>query len=183
MEVSERLGTVRAIHQEATERALFFQHAEQLSLGGRAVQIDGQELVSFSSCSYLGLEAHPALIEATIEATRRYGTQFSSSRGYLSAPMYAELEASLGELFGGHALVTSSTSIGHQVALPVLVTEKDAIVLDHQVHHSVHVAANLARQNGATVELVRHNALHRAVEERAEAADVQSGGGRYAAME
>lgn len=164
MEMSERLDTVRAIHAEATSRALFFQHAEQLELGGRTVLIDGKEMVSFSSCSYLGLEAHPALIDGTIAATRRYGTQFSSSRGYLSAPMYAELEAALGTLFGGHTMVTSSTSIGHQVAIPALITEKDALVMDHQVHHSVHSAASLARQNGATVELVRHNALHRAVE-------------------
>ncbi|MFT4980162.1 MAG: 7-keto-8-aminopelargonate synthetase-like enzyme, partial [Myxococcota bacterium] len=148
MEVSEFLATVRSLHASAEQRELFFQHTEALQLGGRGVRVAGRELVSFSSCSYLGLEHHPALIEGTIEATRKFGTQFSSSRGYLSAPLYPELEAALGEIFDGHVLVTASTSIGHQVALPVLVTEKDAIVLDHQVHHSVHIAANLARQGG-----------------------------------
>jgi 7-keto-8-aminopelargonate synthetase-like enzyme len=78
--------------------------------------------------------------------------------------LYDSLEAKLSTLFGGHALVTSSTTLAHQIALPVLVTEKDAIVLDHQVHYSVHMGATLARAGGARVDIVRHNQLEDAVE-------------------
>ncbi len=164
MEASEYLSTVHAIHSEARRRGLYFQDTQDHTLRGREVTVQGRRLTSFASCSYLGLEHHPKLVAAVKDAVERWGTQFSASRGYLSAPPYAELEEKLGELFGGHCLVTSSTTLGHQVALGVLLTEKDAIVLDHQVHYSVHMAATLARASGARVEVVRHNRLERAEE-------------------
>jgi 7-keto-8-aminopelargonate synthetase-like enzyme/predicted N-acyltransferase len=164
VETSEYLSTVQSLHEEAKRRGLFFQTCSDAELHGRHVTIDDRRVVSFSSCSYLGLERHPRLVAAVHDMVDRYGTQFSSSRGYLSAPPYAELEEKLSRIFGGHALVTSSTTLGHQVALGVLATEKDAIVLDHQVHHSVHMAATLARAGGATVEIVKHGELDRSLE-------------------
>src|SRR3954469_23759429 len=101
METSEYLTTVESLHGEARRRGLFFQTCADTPLSGRKVTIQDREVVSFSSCSYLGLERHPALIEGVHRAVDRYGTQFSSSRGYLSAPLYDELEAKLSELFGG----------------------------------------------------------------------------------
>lgn len=159
MNSSEYLSVVGSIHEEARRRGVFFQVVEGETLRGRTIQLGGRELTSFASCSYLGLEFHPALEDGVVDAVHRYGTQFSSSRGYLSAPPYRELEARLGELFGGFAMVTSSTSLGHQSVLPALATEKDAIVLDNQAHHSMQTAATLAQARGATVETVRHREL------------------------
>lgn len=164
MEASEFLGTVDAVHGEARSRGLFFRTLEDQRLVGRRITLDGREVLSFSSCSYLGLEHHPRLLAGVHDATDRFGTQLSASRGYISCPLYEELEDGLSQLFGGHALVTSSTTIAHQVALPVLATERDAIVLDHQVHHSVHMGATLARAAGATVKVVRHNHLAQAID-------------------
>tara|TARA_B100001989_G_scaffold253329_1_gene240028 strand:+ start:5268 stop:7532 length:2265 start_codon:yes stop_codon:yes gene_type:complete len=65
-------------------------------------------------------------------------------------------------MFNGHALVSSSTTLGHQSALPVLATEKDALVLDHQVHTSVHLASKLVRSGGGDVRLVKHGHLEKA---------------------
>lgn len=165
METSEFLDTVDRIHTEAVERGLYFQVAGDQPIRDRTIQIGGRDVTSFSSCSYLGLEHHPALVAGVVEAVQRYGTQFSSSRGYVSAPAYAELEHLLGQIFGGHVLVTSSTSLGHQSALPVLLTERDAMVMDHQVHHSVQVAARLAQAGGARISVVRHGQLEKAVDE------------------
>ena len=165
MEISQCLEALSQVHSEARARGVYFRDAEGSSLSGRDVRIGGQSMVSFSSCSYLGLEHHPALVDGVVEATRSYGTQFSSSRGYLSAPLYEELEALLSQMFGGHALVTSSTTLGHQSVLTALLTEKDGIVMDHQVHHSVQMAARLAQAAGAKVAIVRHNELERAAAE------------------
>lgn len=165
LEAKEGLALLNEdMHAEARRRELFFQTCDDIPLTERRIQINGKELLSFSSCSYLGLERHPALIQGVHEAVERYGTQFSASRGYVSAPRYDELEESLSELFGGSALVTSSTSIGHQITLPVLVTEKDAIVMDHQIHYSVQMAGTLLRAAGARVEIVRHSEHARALE-------------------
>ncbi len=62
--------------------------AEDERLDGRHLQIRGRRLLAFTSCSYLGLELDPRLIEASVDAVRRYGTQFSASRTYVSAPPY-----------------------------------------------------------------------------------------------
>jgi 7-keto-8-aminopelargonate synthetase-like enzyme len=64
-------------------------------------------------------------------------------------------------MFGGHVLVTPTTSLGHLATLPVLVESTDAVLLDHQVHASVQMAANQLRVKGATVELIRHNNMER----------------------
>jgi len=165
MEISHFLDTMCQIHGEARRRGLFYRTCTDDELKGRTLHLDGRELISFSSCSYLGLEFHPDLIAGVHKAVDAYGTQFSSSRGYVSAPPYEELESQLNQIFNGHSLVTSSTSLGHQSAITALLTEEDAIVMDHQVHYSVQLAARLAQANGATVSLVRHNQLDRAIDE------------------
>lgn len=164
MEASEFVGTVAAMHEQGLARRLFFQHGQDASLRDRRLTLGGQEVVSWASCSYLGLEFHPALIRGVHDAVDRFGTQFSSSRGYVSSPQYAELEGLLGELFGGHVLATPTTTLGHQAALATLVTEKDGLVFDHQVHASLQVAATLARANGAKVAMIRHGEFDKAIE-------------------
>lgn len=146
---------------EAVGKGLLQLTPDDAAFDGRTISLDGRSLVNFGSCSYLGLELDPRLREATIDAVTRYGTQFSSSRAYLSSPQYAELEALLDEVFGGHALVVPTTTLGHLATLPVLVESTDAVLLDHQVHASVQMAANQLRVKGATVELIRHNDLER----------------------
>jgi 7-keto-8-aminopelargonate synthetase-like enzyme/predicted N-acyltransferase len=164
MEASERIATVDSIHQEAIQHGLYFLNPDDSQLHGRTFHLNGRELLAFVSCSYLGLEHHPQLIEGTVQAVRRYGTQFSATRGFVSAPPYRELEELISEILGGYALVCSSTSLGHQSALGVLATERDAIVLDHQAHYSIHQAAQLSRTSGCRVEIVRHGELERALD-------------------
>ncbi len=125
------------------------------------VTLEGASRINFGSCSYLGLELDPRMKEATIDAVLRYGTQFSSSRAYMSSPQYVELEALLSEMFGGYAVATPTTSLGHLAALPVIVESSDAVLLDHQVHASVQTAANQLRLKGCPVELIRHNNMER----------------------
>ncbi|APR76505.1 2-amino-3-ketobutyrate coenzyme A ligase [Minicystis rosea] len=161
MEASERIATIDSIHQEAIRHGLYFLDPDDEELHGRTFSLEGRELLSFASCSYLGLEHHPDLVAGVVRAVTRYGTQFSATRGFVSAPPYAELEALMSEVLGGHALVCSSTSLGHQSALGVLATEKDAIVLDHQAHYSIQQAAQLTRTAGCQVEIVRHGELDR----------------------
>ncbi len=164
MEASERNATVDSIHEEAIQHGIYFLNPDDQELHGRTLTLKGQELLSFASCSYLGLEQHPQLVEGVIRAARRYGTQFSATRVFVSAPPYVELEALMSELLGGYAIVCSSTSLGHQSALGVLATEKDAIVLDHQAHYSIQQAAQLARTGGCHVEIVKHGELERALD-------------------
>ena len=118
----ERLAILDEVLTEAAGKGLLQLSPDDAGpLDGRTLSLNGREVVSFGSCSYLGLELDPRMKQATIDAVLRYGTQFSSSRGYLSSPQYIELEALLSEMFGGHVLVTPTTSLGHLSVLPVLV--------------------------------------------------------------
>ena len=133
--------------------------AEDERLGGRTVRIHDRDLINFASCSYLGLELDPHVISGVVDAATRYGSQFSSSRVFVSAPAYEQLEQQLVEIFGGDAIATPSTTLGHLATLPVLVGPDDAALLDHHVHNSVQMAAKLVGCAGSTVEMVRHHDL------------------------
>lgn len=148
-------------------RGILHNNVEDTVLDGRHITIAGQQLINFGSCSYLGLEMHPAMKAAVRDAVDRFGTQFSSSRSYASAPMYREAEESLAEIFGRPTIITPSTTMGHIAAMPTLIGSRDVLLLDHQVHHSVQTAAKLVQAGGAKVELIPHNDL-RTLERRLE---------------
>lgn len=131
--------------------------AQGVPYDGQHVVIDGQPLLNFGGCSYLGLELRPELRAGAIEATERYGTQFSFSRVFLESPLYRDLETELAAMTGGHPLVTPSTTLGHIAALPVLIQPRDAVLIDQFAHASVQTAASLVR--GVEVETLRHSRL------------------------
>ena len=124
---------------------------------GRQVAFDGFQCLNFGSCSYLGLHEHPALIEGTIEAVRRFGTQFSFSRAYLSSNLYEELESLLEVITGRQVVVGASTTLCHLSALPVLVRDADAVIIDQFAHASLYMATETL--GSTTVTRVRHSRL------------------------
>ncbi|HLK90472.1 MAG TPA: aminotransferase class I/II-fold pyridoxal phosphate-dependent enzyme [Polyangia bacterium] len=124
---------------------------------GRHVAFDQRRCLNFGYCSYMGLHEHPALIEGTIDAVKRFGTQFSLSRAYLSSSLYEELESLLEELTGRHVVVGASTTLCHLSALPVLVRETDAVVIDQFAHASLYMATETL--GSTTVVRVRHSRL------------------------
>ena len=144
---------------DGVRRGMLHNVAEDERLDGRTILLRGRRLVNFGSCSYLALETHPAMRAGVIDAVERYGTQFSSSRAFLSAPAYAGAERALAALFGRETILTPSTTLGHLAALPTVVESGDVLLLDHQVHHSVQIAAKLAQAQGTRVELIPHNDL------------------------
>jgi 7-keto-8-aminopelargonate synthetase-like enzyme len=163
-ESSSRLDLLDSAVTQAVRRGIAQRSAEDGVLEGRTIRLDGRDLLYFASCSYLGLELDPRLRRGAIEATLRYGTQFSSSRVYVSAPLYPELEALLERIFEAPVVVCPSTTLGHLCAIPTLVAENDAVVMDHQVHHSVQTACAQVRAAGTHVELLRHGRIDLLVE-------------------
>jgi 7-keto-8-aminopelargonate synthetase-like enzyme len=149
---SRLLDVCDGIGQLARSLGLGLLEAEDSQLDGRTIRLDGRSLLNFCSCSYLGLELDPRLIEGAIDATRRFGTQFSMSRAFVSAPQYSELEGLLSELFGGPTLVLPSTTLATAAALPSLLGEGDAVLLDQRVHMSVRLVSALLEPMGVHLE-------------------------------
>src|SRR5262252_2977214 len=162
IDISDRLRLVEEMFRLMGSRGLVHRTAEDERADGRTVTLDGHRLIHFASCSYLGLETDRRLKDAACQAIERYGTQFASSRAYLSAPLYAELESHLAQMTGGlPVVVTQTTSLGHLAALPVLVGERDAVLCDIKVHASVQAVLPTLRQTGVKCEFVQHNRIDR----------------------
>ena len=67
---------------------------------GPRVTINGRERDYFAGCSYLGLQNHPDLVAAAIDALTRYGLGTATSRGgYGEHPVYVALEAAAARYF------------------------------------------------------------------------------------
>jgi 7-keto-8-aminopelargonate synthetase-like enzyme len=130
---------------------------ENEEINGRTITIKGREVVNFGSCSYLGLEKNPEIVEGVVDAVRKYGSQFSSSRAYASVTLYTEAESLLEEIFERPILLAPTVTLGHLSNIPVLVGDRDAVILDLQVHACVQTAAQLVKARGVHVELIRHN--------------------------
>ncbi|NDV82923.1 aminotransferase class I/II-fold pyridoxal phosphate-dependent enzyme [Bacteroides sp. 51] len=103
------------------------------------VMMSGKKVLMFGSNSYLGLTNHPKVIEAAIEATRKYGTGCAGSR-FLNGTLdlHLELEKELAEFVGKQDAIIYST--GFQVNLGVVscVTgREDYIICDELDHASI----------------------------------------------
>lgn len=155
---------VNWIVMEGIERGLGHLTIEDTELGGRMIQLHGKDVVNFGSASYLGLELDPRLAVGTIDAVKRFGTQYSSSRAYVASGQYPVLEELLAEVFGAPVVVTPSTTLGHLAAIPTMVQDGDVVVMDHEVHASVQMACDVVKARGVQVETIPHNSMDALVE-------------------
>ena len=153
------LETVNELIGDATREGVLHLYAEGNEFNGRHIGIGGKSLYHFGTTGYLGLEQDIRLKTAAIHAIERFGTQFPLSKSYISHPLYEELEALLEEMYGYPVIVTKNSTLGHLGVIPSIVTDTDAIVLDHQVHWSVQSACRQLKPQGVVVDMIRHNQL------------------------
>lgn len=153
------VDTIDEVFSGALKNGVWHLSTEDQQLKGRTIKIRGQDLVNFGSCSYLGLETDSRVIEGGVDAVRRYGSQVSASRAYLSCGLYDELEDLLQKIFGQPVVVAPTTTLGHLSSIPIIVQEDDLVVLDQQVHASVYTAVQMLKIRGIRVEMIRHSNL------------------------
>ena len=151
--------TVDQMVTYGVSKGILHLHNEDEFFQGNHILLSGRQVVNFGSCSYLGLEFDERLRQGAKEAIDFYGTQFSESRAYVSLKPYKELETLLNQVFDAHCVITPTTTLGHIAAIPVLVEDSDAVIMDHQVHNSVQTAVQLLKARGVQVELLRHNRI------------------------
>ncbi len=132
------IETLNQIIEDGAQRKLVHNFTSSNSeIPNSHIIIDNHKMINFGSCSYLGLEKHSALNDGVVNAVSKYGTQFSSSRTYLSHSLYKELEDNLCQIFKRPVIATASTTLGHLATIPVVVDKNDAVILDLQVHSSI----------------------------------------------
>jgi len=126
---------------------------------GPRIEIDGRMLLNFSSNDYLGLANHPALKEAAIKATEKFGAGAGASRLICgSLTPFHELEETLAAFKGTEAALTFSTGYATAVGtITALLGKDDIIIVDKLVHACIVDAAKLS---GAKLRVFAHNDLN-----------------------
>lgn len=153
------LDTIDEVTQISSNLGIAQLQIEDEELSGRTIRVKGRDVVNFGSCSYLNLEKHPAIIQGVVDAVTKFGSQFSSSRAYASVTLYSEAEKLLQEIFEHPVLLAPTVTLGHLSNIPVLVGDRDCVIMDIQVHSCVQTAAQLVKARGIHVELIRHNRM------------------------
>lgn len=132
--------------------------AETDRLDGIWVERNGRRLLSFCCNDYLALSHHPALKDAAVEATQRYGVGSGASRLVTgNHPLFRELEQRLARLKGTEAAcVFGSGYLANSGIIPALIARDDVVLIDDLAHACLWAGARLSR---ATVLPFRHSDL------------------------
>ena len=122
------------------------------------IQLDGSDLLHFSSNDYLGLANHPRLKTSAIAAIEQHGAGAGAARlvSGSQSPSH-QLEAALAAFKNAEATLTFSSGYTAAIGvLPALARAGDMVVIDKLVHASLVDAAKLS---GAKLRVFRHNDL------------------------
>ncbi len=123
---------------------------------GPVVQIEGKKVIMAGSNNYLGLTAHPKVVEAAVKAVEKYGTGCSGSR-YLTGTLdlHIELEERLAKFFNVESVLLFTTGyLTAQGVIPTLVGRNEYIISDKDNHACI-IAGNLMAK-GATGNFLRY---------------------------
>lgn len=113
------------------------------------VIMDGKPVLMFGSNSYMGLTNHPKVIEAAVEATRKYGTGMAGSP-FLNGTidLHKKLEAKIADWIGKEDVMLYSTGFGTNLGVVSTLTgREDYIILDEQDHASIIEGRRLSFSN------------------------------------
>jgi len=113
------------------------------------VMMNGKKVLMFGSNSYMGLTNHPKVIEAAIEATRKYGTGMAGSP-FLNGTLdiHKEFEARIADYVGKEDAMIYSTGFGVNLGVVSTLTgREDYIILDEQDHASIIEGRRLSFSN------------------------------------
>jgi 8-amino-7-oxononanoate synthase len=127
-------------------------------------------LIDLAGNDYLGLTRHPEVVEAAVDAVRRWGAGSTGSRLVTgTTELHAELEAELAAHAGMEAgLVFSSGYLANLGLLTALAGRGDLIVSDSLNHASLIDAARLSRARVAVTPHSDVDAVARVLAERTE---------------
>ena len=113
------------------------------------VMMNGKKVLMFGSNSYMGLTNHPKVIEAAVEATKKYGTGMAGSpflNGTLT--IHKDLEAKLADWIGKEDVMLYSTGFGVNLGVVSTLTGRgDYVILDEQDHASIIEGRRLSFSN------------------------------------
>jgi len=109
------------VWQAAADNGLIDMVADHESNNRLVLPDSGHAFANMVSCSYLGLNRHPAVLEGIVDAVRETGTvRFAMSTTRIRPSIQARLEEELNDLFGAQTLLAATCSAVTAGVLPLL---------------------------------------------------------------
>jgi glycine C-acetyltransferase/8-amino-7-oxononanoate synthase len=110
---------------------------------GAVTLINGREYDYYGGCGYLGLQNHPAVLQAAADSVLKYGLSTANSRGGLGeSPVYDELESQARAFFNCEkVLYFASGYLGAGILLQADAHPADHFFIDADAHFSLWDAA------------------------------------------
>ncbi|MFV8982152.1 aminotransferase class I/II-fold pyridoxal phosphate-dependent enzyme [Serratia fonticola] len=95
-----------------------------------------REMLHLGSYNYSGLNGHPQIIEASIQATRRYGTTSSGVRLLNgTCELHVDMEQRLAKFLGVEEVITFSSGFCANLAVLATLCRKGDVVLSDTLNH------------------------------------------------
>ena len=131
------LSWMRERHQELKSQGLDWSPPTVEGASEPKCVIDGREMIMLSSNNYLNLTTHPRVVEAAIEATRRYGAGSGSVRAIAGTmDLHLEAERVCAEFKEVEASLIYSAGYTANVGLiPTLVRGSEDVIISDELNH------------------------------------------------
>ncbi|RCW46624.1 glycine C-acetyltransferase [Halanaerobium sp. MA284_MarDTE_T2] len=122
---------------------------------GAWLEINGEEVLNFSSNNYLGLANHKEIVKAAQDALNKFGIGPGAVRSIAGTmTLHNELEKKLAEFKKTEAVLTFQSGFNANLAvIPALVGREDTIISDELNHASI---IDGTRLSGAEVKVYNH---------------------------
>jgi 7-keto-8-aminopelargonate synthetase-like enzyme len=144
------------LYQLGVQTGLYPYYRSVESASRPKLTVEGREVINFGSNNYLSLSYDPRVIEASLAATRRFGSGVTGSRllnGTLT--LHRELEAELADFYGAPACLVFSTGyVANACSIAGFLGRHDVALVDKEAHNSL---LSGVRLSGATMRRFRHN--------------------------
>ena len=125
--------------QQMMEKGVYPYFREIEGKQGHQVEMEGHNVVMFGSNAYTGLTGDDRVINAGIEAMKKYGSGCAGSR-FLNGTLdiHVQLEKELAEFIGKDEALCFSTGFSvNSGVIPALLTRNDFIICDDRDHASI----------------------------------------------
>ncbi len=149
----------KQIYDVVKEKGVYPYFHKLLSGQDVVVNMEGKRTIMLGSNNYLALTNHPKVIEAGIEALKKYGSGCSGSR-FLNGTLdlHVKLENDLAEFLHKEQVMTFSTGFQSNLGIiSAIVGRNDYVICDKENHASIYDGCKLSygkmlRYNHADME-------------------------------
>ena len=146
------MSWMEARYQELSEQSLLWEPPTLESPNQPRCNMDGKPTIMLSANNYLNLTTHPKVVNAMIEATKKYGAGSGSVRAIAGTmDIHLAAEQKVAEFKKVEAALIYSAGYTVNVGLiPTLVTGKDDVIISDELNHgSIIDGVRLTKANRA----------------------------------